>query len=261
MTHPGQHRTRVLLLGGTTEANEFAWRLKGDARFDAILSLAGRTKNPALAPIPVRSGGFGGLQGLAAYLITERVDAVVDATHPFAAQISTNAMAACQQTGVPLITLERPAWTQQPGDLWRHFARVEDAVAALPAEPLRIFSGLGRLSLDALEAAPQHRWFIRVIDPIAVPERLPHATIITARGPFNAADDEALFQAHGIEAVLAKNAGGTASYAKIEAARRLRLPVYMIGRPVIAHRTACRSVDEAMAQLEAHHAGLTARGV
>ena len=261
MTEFNQQRPRVLLLGGTTEASELAQRLSGDERFDAILSLAGRTAYPAQAPVPVRVGGFGGAAGLAAYLQANGIGAVIDATHPFAAQISSNAVAACRQTGTTLIALERPAWTQQAGDTWLHFARVEEAVAALPVEPTRIFSGLGRLSLDALGAAPQHHWLIRVIDPIAPPPGLPHATIVTGRGPFAADGDAALFESHGIAMVLAKNAGGTASYAKIEAARRLRLPVYMIGRPAIAHRTVCRGVDEAMSQLHAHHAGLSARGV
>lgn len=252
---------RVLLLGGTTEASELARRFVNDDRFDATLSLAGRTSNPLASPIAVRIGGFGGVDGLVAYLTAEGIDAVVDATHPFAAQISANAIAACRTAGVTLIALERQPWAKVPGDTWLHFARVEDAIAALPREPMRVFSGLGRLSLDALLEAPQHHWVIRVIDPIEQPLDLPHATIVTARGPFKLGDDIALFNAHGIEAVLAKNAGGTAAYSKIEAAHQLGLSVYMIDRPAIPDRPVVRSVDEAWAELSAHHASLAKRGV
>ncbi len=255
------HRRRVLLLGGTSEAGALARRFAGDDRFDVSLSLAGRTANPISAPVPVRSGGFGGVDGLAAYLAKERIDVVLDATHSFAAQISTNAIEACRQTGVPLIALERLPWQVQPGDIWHHFATVEDAIAALPPEPMCVFSGLGRLSLDALQATPQHHWVIRVIDPIAGPLGLPHARIITARGPFKAEDDVALFQSHSVEAVLAKNAGGDAAYSKIAAARVLGLPVYLIDRPALPPRDVVRSVDDAWARLCAHHASPAKRGV
>ena len=261
MSEISHHRTRVLLLGGTTEASELARRFVGDDRFDVTLSLAGRTANPLAVPVPVRVGGFGGAEGLAAYLASQRIDAVVDATHPFAAQISANAIAACHQTSVELIALERPAWQMVAGDTWKNFGNIEVAIGALPLQPVRVFSGLGRLALDALSAAPQHHWVIRVIDPIAQPLGLPHATIIAARGPFEAQDDIALFKEHAINVVLAKNAGGAASYSKIEAARALGLPVYMIGRPSIPDRAIVRSVDEAWAQLGAHHASPAKRGV
>lgn len=252
---------RVLLLGGTTEASELARRFAGDERFEVTLSFAGRTANPLALPVRTRSGGFGGIEGLASYIARESIELVVDATHPFAAQISMNAINACARTGTPLITLERMPWAQVPGDTWLHFADVTSAVAALPPEPLRVFSGLGRLSLEALRAAPQHHWVIRVIDPIAEPLGLSHATVVTARGPFKLGDDLALFNAHRIDAVLAKNSGGTAAYAKIEAANELGLPVYIIDRPMITERPVVRSVDEAWVQLVAHYPSLTKRGV
>ena len=255
------HRTRVLMLGGTSEAGALASRFAADDRFEATLSLAGRTAHPLAAPMPSRIGGFGGADGLAAYLVDHDIGVVLDATHPFAAQISINAIEACRQTGVPLIALERPAWIEEGGDTWQRYASVEGAIAALPSTPIRVFSGLGRLSLDALQAAPQHHWVIRVIDPLAGPLRLPHASIITARGPFKTEDDVALFQTHSIEAVLAKNAGGEAAYSKIAAARQLGLPVYLIDRPAIPPRDVVRTVDEAWAKLCAHHASPAERGV
>jgi len=235
--------------------------LAGDARFDGIVSLAGRTADPLAAPLPVRSGGFGGVEGLIAYLASEKIDLVLDATHPFAAQMSSNAVAACAATGVALVALERPPWQEVPGDRWRHFQSAGEAIAALPHEPQRIFSGLGRLSLDALRAAPQHHWTIRVIDPIAHPLGLPHATVITARGPFKTQDDTALFRAHGIDAVVAKNAGGLAAYSKIEAARLLGIPVLLIARPAIASRPTVPSVEAALLELVAHHERPAKRGV
>lgn len=257
MTNPA----RVLILGGTSEARELCERLAEDARFDAVLSLAGRTAAPKLVSIPVRSGGFGGIEGLSAYLVDRRIDVLLDATHPYAAQMSANAVVASKRTQVPLIALERPEWQAQPGDRWQHHASAEAAVAALPSEAVRVFSGLGRLSLDALRLAPQHHYVIRIIDPLIAPLPVPNATIIEARGPFSTSDDVALFRAHGIEAVLAKNAGGTAAVSKIEAARELSLTVHMIARPYIPSRRTVASVDDALALLADHHASSAKRGV
>ena len=255
------HLTRVLVLGGTSEARALCERLAADARFDAVLSLAGRTAAPKQVSISTRSGGFGGIDGLATYLRDQRIGVLLDATHPFAAQISANAVAASERTRVPLIALERREWKAEPGDCWQHYASVKDAIASLPAEPANVFSGLGRLSLDALSLAPQHHYVIRIIDPLIAPLPVPHATIITARGPFRTSDDIALFMDHGIEAVLAKNAGGTAAVSKIEAARALGLTVYMIARPHIPTRTTVATVDEAFSLLAAHHASSVKRGV
>jgi precorrin-6A/cobalt-precorrin-6A reductase len=241
---------RVLLLGGTSDATALAHRFAADDRFAATLSLAGRTANPAPSPIAVRVGGFGGPEGMARHIEADGIDIVVDATHPFAAQISANAVAACALARRPLIALERPAWRAQSGDRWRTFASVADAVAALPEQPARVFSGLGRLSLAELEAAPQHRYVIRLIDPPLATLALPHATLVMGRGPFKTEDDIALFTAHGIEFVLAKNAGGMAAVSKIEAARALGLTVMMIDRPIIAGRTSCDSVEAVWVQLK-----------
>ncbi|MGQ0671495.1 MAG: cobalt-precorrin-6A reductase [Hyphomicrobium sp.] len=252
---------RVLLLGGTMEAGVIAARLDGDRRFDAVLSLAGRTATPKASALKARTGGFGGIDGLAAYLADNAIDVVIDATHPFATLISANALAACRKAGVTLIALERPPWQPIPGDHWRHFSSAEAAIASLPPEPCRVFSGLGRLSLDALSLAPQHHYVIRVVDPPADRLPIPIATVITARGPFATEDDVSLFREHGIDVVLSKNSGGTAAYSKIEAARRLGLPVLMIDRKDVPGRMAAATVGEVWQRLEEHHAGSKLRGV
>ena len=247
-----QPRLRVLLLGGTTEASALAKLLAGDHRFAAVLSLAGRTANPAASAIPVRTGGFGGAEGMAGYIARERVSTVIDATHPFAAQISANAIAACTAAQCRLIALERPPWLPQPGDTWETFDSVGCAIAHLPPAPVRVFSGLGRLNVAELESAPQHHYVIRVIDPPLQPLALPHATLIMGRGPFKTEDDIALFREHSIDIVLAKNAGGPAAVSKIEAARTLRLKVMMINRPAIPPRPTLGSVHEVWLELAGH---------
>jgi precorrin-6A/cobalt-precorrin-6A reductase len=256
-----QKPLKVLLLGGSSEAALLAKRLAGMQGIAATLSLAGRTADPGHSPLPVRTGGFGGIAGLADHLAREDIDLVIDATHPFAATISNNAITACTRAQVPLLAIERPPWRKMAGDDWEEHGSVAEAVAALPREPLKIFSGLGRQSIDALCAAPQHHYLIRVIDPLAPPPGLPHATIITGRGPFRTDDDVMLFKAHGIERILAKNSGGTAAYAKIEAARRLGLKVHIIRRPLIAERRTVPTVEDAMAWIRAHQSSRADRGV
>lgn len=261
MPADNQKPLKVLLLGGSSEAALLAERLAGMQGMAATLSLAGRTAGPRHSPLPVRTGGFGGIYGLAAYLTREDIDIVVDATHPFAATISNNAVMACARAHVPLLAVERPPWIRVAGDDWEEHGSVAEAIDALPREPLKIFSGLGRQSIGALFAAPQHHYLIRVIDPLPSPPGLPHATIITDRGPFRTDDDVMLFKAHGIERILTKNSGGTAAYAKIEAARRLGLKVHIIRRPLIAERQTVPTVGDALEWITAHQSSRTDRGV
>ena len=255
----------VLLLGGTTEATALAGLLAASPEFAATLSLAGRTAKPAAAPIPMRVGGFGGVEGLARYINANGIRVVIDATHPFATEISANAVEACRQTQCPLIALERPPWRQQPRDDWQSHANVEAAIAALPDEPTVVFSGLGRLLLGALQAAPQHHYVIRLIDPPALLLKLPKTTLVMGRGPFKTADDITLFRAHGVQIVLAKNAGSQATVSKIDAARALGLKVMMIDRPAIPRRPAFQSVEAIWHELQrlvpAHKPSPVKRGV
>ncbi len=214
------------------------------------MSLAGRTRNPLVLPAPTRSGGFGGVDGLVAHLRAEKIDVLVDATHPFAAIMSRNAAQASALAGVKLLALVRPAWERLPDDIWHEVEAVPHAVAALGDAPRNVLVTLGRNEVRALEAAPQHRYLIRSIDPVEPKLALPSARYIETRGPFNEPDEHALLVANDIDAVLAKNSGGTASYAKIAAARALGLTVIMITRPARPAVEAVANVDEALAWLE-----------
>ncbi len=222
---------RILILGGTTQASALAAQLAGDMRYDAILSLAGRTKNPLLPDISHRIGGFGGSAGLANYLRGEAIDVLIDATHPFAEQISTNAVVAARETNTPLAIFTRPAWTPGVGDQWRDFPDATSAARALGEEPQRVFLTIGRQQLAAFEIAPQHDYLIRSIDAPNPLPALPHHKLLLARGPFTFEDEQALMRDTGIEILVSKNSGGDATRAKLHAARALGIDVYMIARP------------------------------
>jgi precorrin-6A/cobalt-precorrin-6A reductase len=249
--------SRILILGGTTEARELAERLAKRIDLEVIVSLAGRTKSPAAQPAPVRSGGFGGAAGLADYLGKERIDALVDATHPYANIISANAVAAARQAGVPLIALRRPPWRAVAGDRWIEAANIADAVRRLGERPRRVFVTLGRNELMPLTTAPQHFYLIRSVDPVEPPLSLPRVSYLTDRGPFSAANDRALMSAHAIDTVIAKNSGGVASYGKIAAARAIGIEVIMLSRPAPPDGLAVETVDELIAWLD--HALTSAR--
>lgn len=202
----------------------------------ATFSYAGRVVNPKLQPVPTREGGFGGVEGLAAYLKAHRITHVVDATHPFAAQMSWNAHHACAQAGVALLALTRPKWDETAGDNWHCVPDMAGAVAALAGAPKRVMLALGRLHMNDFAAQPQHHYILRLVDVPASPPDLPHHRVIVARGPFDQAADMALFQEHRVQVLVCKNAGGTGAAAKIHAARALGLPVIMIDRPVLPDR-------------------------
>lgn len=200
-------------------------RALADAGVDAVYSYAGRTEAPVAQPLPVRMGGFGGVAGLSAYLQTEQISHVIDATHPFAAQMSRNAVEACAAAGVPLIALERPPWQAGPGDDWTHVPDLAGAVAALGNVPRRVFLAIGRQNLDAFAGVPQHHYLLRLVDPPTEALPLPKAEAVIARGPFTVDGDRALLRTHRIEVIVAKNAGGAGAEAKLVAARELGLPV------------------------------------
>jgi precorrin-6A/cobalt-precorrin-6A reductase len=250
MTSPA----RVLILGGTSEAGAFAAALATRTDVASILSLAGRTENPRPAPIPVRVGGFGGVDGMVAYLGDNSVAAVVDATHPFAERISANAVIACAIAQTPLLVLTRPPWPRRAGDDWIEVETVEAAVDALGGAPRRVFLTHGRLRLGAFARAPQHHYLVRSIDPPADIDRLPNARLILARGPFTLADEERLMGQDNIEALVTKNSGGEATYPKIEAARALGVSVVMIKRPTAPDVETAYDLEAALAWIEAHRA-------
>ncbi|MBL8575954.1 MAG: cobalt-precorrin-6A reductase [Mesorhizobium sp.] len=232
----------ILILGGTADARQLAGKLAG--RFDVTLSLAGRTENPVAQGVPVRVGGFGGAEGLAAYLRDNRVDLLIDATHPYAAHISANAAKAAAVANVPAIALRRPAWERQPGDRWTSVESASEAVGLLGARPRRVFLALGRQELLPFEAASQHAYLIRSVDPVEPPLAVPDATYILARGPFSEAGDRALLETHGIDAIVSKNSGGQATYGKIAAARALGVEVFIIRRPPLPDLPSGADVDE-----------------
>jgi precorrin-6A/cobalt-precorrin-6A reductase len=254
-------RERILLLGGTTEASELAQAL-ASAHIDAIFSYAGRTLSPVAQPLPTRVGGFGGVAGLQAWLQANCITHVVDATHPFAAQMSANAVQACTAAGVPLLAFERAAWQAQAGDNWQYVADIEAAVAALPAEPARVFLAIGKQHLLPFARCPEHAYLLRLVDaPLDLPLR--HAQVVVARGPFTVESDKALLQAHGITHVVAKNAGGSGAQAKLEAARALGLRVILINRPSLPARNTATTTAQVITWLAQHQAatGSTERGV
>jgi len=237
---------RILILGGTTQARELAQRLAGRSDLALTLSLAGRTANPAAQAVPMRVGGFGGAQGLAAHLIAERIDTLIDATHPYAAIIAANAAQAAQTARVPLLALRRPPWVAVAGDRWREVADAGAAVRALGDAARRVFLALGRNDIAPFVAAPQHHYLVRSVDPVEPPLRVPHASYVVGRGPFGQADDHALLVAHGIEIVVCKNSGGEATYGKIAAARGLGLEVVMLQRPTLPAVPAVATIEDAV---------------
>ena len=227
-----------------------AERLAPRTDLEIVVSLAGRTRSPAPQPAPIRSGGFGGAAGLADYLCNERIDALIDATHPYANFISGNAATAARQAGVPLVALRRPPWRAVAGDHWIQAADVADAVHWLGDRPRRVFVTLGRTELAGLTTAPQHFYLIRSVEAVDPPLPLPQVGYLTDRGPFSEAADCALMRAHEIDAVIAKNSGGPASYGKIAAARALAIDVIMLRRPVPPDAPAVETVAEALTWLD-----------
>jgi precorrin-6A/cobalt-precorrin-6A reductase len=236
---------RVLILGGTTEASDLA-RALAAAGIDGVFSYAGRTETPVAQPLPCRVGGFGGIPGLVSHLRAESYTHVVDATHPFAAQMSRHAVAACAEVGVPLLALERLPWRAGEGDRWTHVPDIAGAVAALPKRPARIFLAIGRQHLRDFAARPQHHYLLRLVDPPATPLPLPRAEAVIARGPFRLEDDLTLLRDHRIGLIVSKNAGGTGARAKLDAAREARIPVVMIDRPFIPPRPRVETVEEVL---------------
>jgi precorrin-6A/cobalt-precorrin-6A reductase len=238
-------KPNVLILGGTTEARELAASLCSRP-FSTTVSLAGRTAAPAEQAVPVRVGGFGGVEGLAEYLRANRVEFLIDATHPYAETISSNAALAAAQTGTPILGLRRPPWRATDGDFWVDVAGPEGAVRALGRVPRRVFLAVGRQELTPFCSAPQHHYFIRSVDPVDPPLDVPHANYILARGPFTEVGDHAVLESNSINAIVAKNSGGDATYGKIAAARTLGIPVFMFKRPPVPDCPSVATVAEAV---------------
>ncbi|MCG7509230.1 cobalt-precorrin-6A reductase [Mesorhizobium retamae] len=252
---------RILILGGTTEARQLAGQLAARPDVEVTLSLAGRTEKPIAQQVPTRVGGFGGAEGLAGYLRDTRIDLLIDATHPYAARISDNAAKAAQRAGVPILALRRPGWEREDGDRWTEVDDASAAAVALGLSARRVFLALGRQEVGAFEAAPQHHYLLRSVDPVEPPLGVPHVDYLLARGPFREADEHRLLVEHQTDVIVSKNSGGDATYGKIAAARALGIEVVMIRRPALPGVPSAPSIPELIAIVDHSLRPVAERGV
>ncbi|MEG4506285.1 cobalt-precorrin-6A reductase [Microcoleus sp. F6_B4] len=250
-------KKRLLILGGTGDAAELAARASQIAEIEVISSLAGRTQQPFTPKTgTVRIGGFGGAAGLAAFLLVSGaleedrpIDFLIDATHPFAAQISANAAVAAAECNVPYLMLVRPAWERVEGDRWIEVAGHSEAARALLGRSRRVFLTIGRQELAAFAGLDAIWFLMRAIDPPALNTPVPNGKLLLARGPFSLEDERQLLLEYQIDTIVSKNSGGGATYAKIVAARELGIPVVMVQRPPIADVEKVADVEGAIAWL------------
>ncbi len=224
---------RLLILGGTGDAVELAAIATMIPGLETITALAGRTSTPGTVAGNVRIGGFGGATGLSEYLQANHIDLTIDATHPFAAKISTNAAQAAKTVGIPHLLLIRPAWERMPLDNWIEVDSIPAAVTAIPAIVKRIFVTIGRQQLAPFVSLTDRWCLMRSIDPPDPEIVLPPGKLLLDRGPFSLESERQLLQDYQIQAIVSKNSGGDATYAKIIAARELNLPVIMVKRPIV----------------------------
>lgn len=240
----------VLVLGGTTEARRLAAELAARPGVRVTTSLAGRVSRPGALDGDVRVGGFGGADGLARWLREHRVDAVVDATHPFAAAITANAARAAAATGIPAVVLRRPGWTPGPDDRWHWAGSLPEAAALLPSLGRRVFLTTGRLGLSAFAHLSELHFLVRTVEPPEPPMPQDMEVLLT-RGPFTPDDELALLRAHRVDVLVTKDSGGEATAAKLTAARDLALPVVVVRRPPLpADMTTAPDVPSALALLD-----------
>ncbi|WP_419901258.1 cobalt-precorrin-6A reductase [Kiloniella sp.] len=230
-----QHTTlkRVLILGGTTEANDLANLLAEDNQLEVITSRAGVTKKRKTVAGQERVGGFGGIDGLKHYLRDKQISAVVDATHPFAQAMTAHAFQACTDLNIPHVILSRPTWIETDADRWINVEDIEGALNHLRSckKPWHAFITTGQKELEAFTNIPHHKYLARMIEQ---PELSPLPTnikILFERGPFSLANEIKLLQEHSIDIIISKNSGGEATAAKLQAARKCHIPVLMISRP------------------------------
>lgn len=220
---------KILLLAGSSEARQIAALLAEDTAYDVTASFAGVTRLPAKLAVKTRSGGFGGVDGLCQYLRDTQTEILIDATHPFAVNMTVSATQAAKALGLPHIIVQRSGWQPQSGDNW-HFVDQLDQVAALIPKGATVFLGTGRQTLDSFTNLADHRLICRQIDPPDRPFPYPNGHYQIGRPPFSIADEIAFFQAEAIDWLVVKNSGGDASRSKLDAARELGLPVILQAR-------------------------------
>lgn len=240
---------RVLILGGTGDAAELAAKVATIQGLEAITSLAGRTREPSIPLGDFRVGGFGGVVGLASYLRQMQIDLLIDATHPFASQISFNAADAATEVGVPHLMLIRPPWKKESGDRWIEVDSVEAAATSLQNQAQRVFLTVGRQEL-AVFAHLEKIWFLmRMIDPPTDDALVPAGRILCDRGPFTLNNERQILIDNNIDTIVSKNSGGDATKPKIVAARELGVKVVIINRPAIPPGEQVTDVDAVLAWL------------
>lgn len=243
---------RVLILGGTGDAARLAAQAAVLHGVEVITSLAGRTLHPATPAGRVRIGGFGGEAGLVDYVREQRIDLLIDATHPFAAHISCHAATAAHACGLPSLLLIRPPWAPVEGDRWIEVESIAAAVAVLPRLAQRVFLTTGRQDLAAFAPLTDLWFLMRMIDPPTPDTPVPPGTLLLERGPFALAEERALLHTYAIGAMVSKNSGGAATYAKMIAAREVGVPVVMIQRPPVPAGEQVAEVGQALEWLEKH---------
>jgi len=248
----------ILILGGTGEGAALAEALfaRFGKRVRVTSALAGRTGSPAPLAGEVRIGGFGGAEGLADYLREQAVDLVIDATHPFAAQISRNARLGCEAAGVPRLILERPPWQPHPLDRWIEALDAADAARLVGMIGRRALLTIGQGDLAAFAGIGHVRFLVRLIRAPAEPLPLCHYEIVTGRGPFSLGAEHHLMARNAIDVLVCKASGGAATEAKLVAARELSLKVIMIRRPPPEPGETVRTVEAAVDWVEARRSAM-----
>ncbi|WP_085587736.1 cobalt-precorrin-6A reductase [Thalassospira sp. MCCC 1A01428] len=246
----------VLVFGGTGDANRIASELlvRFGTHIRLQLSLAGRTSAPNLPDgIPVRIGGFGGPDGIIKSLKTDRIDLVIDATHPYATQISNHIAQACDSVSVPCIQYRRPPWVAQTGDNWVSVPDIPAAAAKLPTLGHRALIAIGRRNLHHFNELHDCWLLVRTIEAPNHPFNLANGEWLSARGPFSPERELELLERYEIDVVVTKNSGGDASEGKLIAARDLGLPVIMIDRPDLQDVDYAGSIEDVVLKVAAHH--------
>ena len=247
---------KLLILGGTHEAYSLADYLISNFPSEKLItvsSLSGATSNPKIPAGEVRIGGFGGFFGLKNYLINENISILVNATHPYATQISENSNAAAKEIGISYFRLSRPAWEKFSGDQWIDVPNIENAANYLidneksllnNLSTLNIFLTTGARELNFFKKCNSYNFFVRTVDVPKNNSILPNAKFLQERGPFLLDNEVSLFRKYSIKILITKNSGGTPTYAKIEASRKLNIPIIMVERPIFSSSETCFSIDE-----------------
>lgn len=237
---------RVLLLAGTGEARHIAFALARDPRVGTMAALARAGRRPMPLGIPTRIGGWGTRDAFRDWALEKRITGIIDATHPFASSISLRTAEVAEELGIDYLQFLRPAWRPEAGDRWVFLNREEDAAAHIPAGA-RVFLATGRKRLDAFGGLSGHALLCRVLDQPAEPFPLPGGRYLLHRPPFSVEQEMSVFEALGVDWLVARNSGGSGSRAKIDAARRLGIPVAMIRRPPQPEAARAETLSEVLA--------------